>query len=283
MDLGTLESIPLREAWPNEAKDFTPWLAENLDLLSDVLDLRLELTDKEVSVDEFSADILAHDSRDDTAVLIENQLEGSDHTHLGQILTYLAGLEAKIVIWIAQDFTEAHLSAMRWLNDNTNDQFAFFALQVRAVLIGSSPVAPVLEIREKPSSWERQVRQVKLESENELSRFRREFWEYYGERFPNDVNLKPGYRHSNVFYKVDGTSLVISQFLSPSSRRVGVYVRSQAGESRKDIEERLELGNDALYSELRVDPMDQEEWETIADWLHDTLVSFKNILEGDTA
>lgn len=297
MEFGSLESIPLREAWPHEAKDFTPWLADNLELLSDVLDLRLELTDKEVSVDEFSADILAHDSRDDTAVLIENQLEGSDHTHLGQILTYLAGLEAKIVIWIAQDFTEAHLSAMRWLNDNTNDQFAFFALQVRAVRIGNSPVAPVLEVREKPSSWERQVRQVKLESENELSRFRREFWEYYGKRFPNDVDLTPGYRHSNVWYEVEGTDLIISQFLAPSSGRVGVYVRGQAGQSQEDSQNRIkpfvarlqnelgaELGkNHSIGSDLRVDPMDRKEWESIAKWLHDTMVSFRKILEGDPA
>lgn len=282
MEFGSLESIPLRDAWPNEARDFTPWLAKNLELLSDVLGLRLELRDREVSVDTFSADILAHDSRDDTAVLIENQLDSSDHTHLGQILTYLAGLEAKTVIWIAQDFSEAHLSAVRWLNDHTDDQYSFFAVQVRAVRIGNSPVAPVLEIREKPSSWDRQLRQVKLESESELSRFRREFWEYYVECFPKDINLKPGYRHSNVWYKVDGTDLIISQFLSPSTRRVGAYVRSQAEESRKDIEERLGLGNNKLYSELIVDPMDREEWETIANWLHDTMVSFRNILEGDS-
>jgi hypothetical protein len=154
-----------------------------------------------------------------------------------------------------------------------------------------------LEIREKPSSWERQVRQVKLESENELSRFRREFWEYYGESFPNDFDLKPGYRHSNVWYEVEGTDLIISQFLAPASGRVGVYVRGQAGESQEDAQNRVkpfvarlqnelgaELGkNHSIGSDLRVDPMDREKWESIAEWLHDTLVSFRNILEGDPA
>lgn len=297
MQFGSLESIRLRDAWPNEARDFTPWLAENLELLSETIGLPLERTGVEVSVDEFSADILARNPRDDSAVLIENQLEGSDHGHLGQILTYLAGLEAKTVIWIARDFSEAHLSAVRWLNDNTEDEFAFFALQVRAVRIGDSPVAPVLEIREKPSSWDRQVRQVSLESESELSRFRREFWEYYGSRFPKDIDLKPGYRHSHVWHVVDGTELVISQFLSPSTRRVGVYVRGYAGESLEGTRERvepfvasfqnelgLELGaNHHFISELRVDPMDREEWETIVDWLHNTMVSYKEILEGDPA
>ena len=297
MQFGSLESIPLRDAWPNEAKDFTPWLAENLDLLSEVVGLSLEPVGKEVSVDEFSADILAHDPTDDTAVLIENQLEGSDHSHLGQILTYLAGLQAKTVIWIARDFSEAHLSAVRWLNDHTDAQYAFFAIQVRAVRIGDSPVAPVLEIREKPSSWDRQLRQLSQESESELSQFRREFWEYYAGKFPNDFPWRPGYRGSNVWHRVDSVDLRISQFLAPSSQRVGVYVTGQVGVTPEDFQNRVkpfvarlqselgaELGrNHVIGSDLRVDPMDRKEWESIAKWLHDTMVSFKNILEGDPA
>ena len=222
MQFGSLESIPLREAWPNEARDFTPWLAENLELLTEAIGLQLELTDVEVSVDEFSADILAHNPREDTAVLIENQLESSDHSHLGQILTYLAGLQAKTVIWIARDFSEAHLSAVRWLNENTDTQYAFFAVQVRAVRIGKSPIAPVLEIREQPSSWDRQLRQLSQESESELGQFRREFWEYYAERYPNDFPWRPGYRGSNVWHPVDGADLRISQYLAPSVQEVGV-------------------------------------------------------------
>ena len=297
MEFGSLESIPLREAWPNEANDFTPWLAENLDLLSEVVGLSLEPVGKEVSVDEFSADILAHDPTDDTAVLIENQLEGSDHSHLGQILTYLAGLQAKTVIWIARDFSEAHLSAIRWLNDHTDAQYAFFAVQVRAVRIGDSPVAPVLEIREKPSSWDRQLRQLSQESESELSQFRREFWEYYAGRFPNDFPWRPGYRGSNVWHRVDSVDLRISQFLAPSSQRVGVYVTGQVGVTPEDFQNRVkpfvarlqeelgaELGkNHVIGSDLRVDPMDREKWDTIAEWLHDTMVSFRKILEGDPA
>ena len=297
MEFGTLETIPLRKAWPNEAKNFTPWLADNLELLSETIGLPLELTDVEVSVDEYSADILALNPTDGTAVLIENQLESSDHTHLGQILTYLAGLQAKTVIWIAQDFKEAHLSAIRWLNDNTNNQFAFFALQIRAVRIGDSPVALVLEIREKPSSWDRQLRQVKLESESEDTRFRREFWEFYCKRFPKDIDLKPGYCHTHVWHEVAGTDFVISQYLTPSAQRVGVSVRGPAGESREDTQQRVEPfvarfrkepgveldKHHPIVSVKSVDPKDREEWESIAKWLHDTMVSFRKILEGDPA
>ena len=128
-----LVSVPLREAWPHEASDFTPWLSTNLEQLSSVIGIPLELVDSEVGVEEFSADILAMNSTDGTRVLIENQLENSDHTHLGQILTYLAGLDSRTVVWLARDFSSAHMPAVRWLNYHTSDQFAFFAVQVKVV------------------------------------------------------------------------------------------------------------------------------------------------------
>ena len=130
---------PLRDACPDEARDFTPWLVANMDRLSNALGIDLEATGMEVAVEQFSADIVGTDNGTGDRVLIENQLEGSDHRHLGQILTYLAGLEAKVVIWIAQSFEEAHLSAVRWLNENTSHDFAFFAVRLRVV---PSVIAP---------------------------------------------------------------------------------------------------------------------------------------------
>ena len=148
---GRLEDRPLREAWAHEALAFTPWLAENIDHISEAIGLPLELTGTEVAVDAFAADILARNPQDDSVVLIENQLEQSDHTHLGQILTYLAGLSARTVVWIAPSFREPHLSAIRWLNQHTADGFSFFALRLRVVRIGESPYAPIFEVVEKPS------------------------------------------------------------------------------------------------------------------------------------
>ena len=106
MQFAKLTEVNLREAWPNEARDFTPWLADNLDRLSQAIGIPMELAGAEVSVEQFSADILARNPADNSLVLIENQLENTDHTHLGQILTYLAGLEAQTVIWIARSFQE---------------------------------------------------------------------------------------------------------------------------------------------------------------------------------
>ena len=158
---GRLEDLPPRDAWGHEAHAFTPWLAENIDRLGEAVGMELELTGQEVRVERFAADILARDPTDGSAVLIENQLEATDHTHLGQIMTYLAGLDARAVIWIAPEFREPHLSAVRWLNDHTAESFSFFAVRLRVVRIGDSPMAPVFEVVEKPNGWERRLGAVK--------------------------------------------------------------------------------------------------------------------------
>ena len=145
--IGTITDVDIRQAWAHEAHTFTPWLAANLDVLSRVIGVPMELEGTEVSVERFSADILARNTLDDSLVLIENQLTGSDHSHLGQLMTYLAGLDAKTVVWVATDFRDAHLSAVNWLNEHTALDFAFFAVTVRVIRIGDSPLAPVFEAR----------------------------------------------------------------------------------------------------------------------------------------
>ena len=148
--LGALDSVDPREAWDNEAHDFTPWLADNLGHLATAIGIELEREGTEMHVGPLRADIVARNPRDDSRVLIENQLEHADLHHLGQVLAYLAGLEAKTVVWVAKGFDEAHLSALRWLNEHTAESFAFFAVRVRVVRIGDSPLAPVFEVLEPP-------------------------------------------------------------------------------------------------------------------------------------
>ena len=128
MDFAELKDVDLRSVWEHEAHDFTPWLAlaENLERLSKAIGIPLEPEGTEIQVEQFAADIVARNRADGSRVLVENQLEGSDHTHLGQILTYLAGVQAQTVVWVAGYFDEAHRSAVRWLNDHTVEPFAFF-------------------------------------------------------------------------------------------------------------------------------------------------------------
>ncbi len=158
--LGRLVSVPLREVWTHEAKDFTPWLAdgENLALLADTLQLgELQLQGTEVAVGNFSIDILARDI-EGRMVVIENQFGPTDHTHLGQIMTYVAGQDGHAtVIWIAESIREEHRAAIDWLNASTIEGFNFFAIEVEALRIGTSPPAPRFNVVAKPNDWSRGV------------------------------------------------------------------------------------------------------------------------------
>ena len=154
--LARLEPVEVREVWPDEAQNFTPWLAEdaNLQLLGETLGIKkLEKAGTEVSVGPFSADILAIDAENGSKVLIENQLERTDHSHLGQILTYAAGLDAPTVVWIARSFTDEHQAALEWLNNATTADIRFFGLEVEVWKIGDSAHAPKFNIVAKPNDW----------------------------------------------------------------------------------------------------------------------------------
>jgi hypothetical protein len=152
--LSKLVRMPLREAWKHEAGDFTPWLAEedNLNMLADAIGLAdIELVATEHWVGEFKLDILCTSGQDQ--VIIENQLEKTNHSHLGQIITYAAGIGAKKVIWVAETFRPEHVAALEFLNQNTTDDLSFFAVQVEVWRIGDSPLAPKFEVLVKPNEW----------------------------------------------------------------------------------------------------------------------------------
>lgn len=180
--LGRLRRVELREIWTSEATDFTPWLAreDNLAVLSETLGIDLELEAQEKAVGPFRADILCKDIGSSAWVLIENQLERTDHSHLGQLLTYASGLEAATIVWIAARFTDEHRSTLDWLNKITDDTFRFFGLEVELWRIGDSPAAPKFNIVSKPNDWSRSVAQAaRAIDEGELSdtrQIQREYW-----------------------------------------------------------------------------------------------------------
>ena len=158
-NLGRLEKIELRDIWRTEDQDFTPWLAQdnNISLLGDILGLDLEVEAQEKDVGPFRADILCKDTLNDSWVLIENQLERTDHKHLGQLITYAAGLKAVTIVWIAESFTDEHRAALDWLNSITDGDFRFFALEVELWRIGDSPAAPKFNVVSKPNAWTKTV------------------------------------------------------------------------------------------------------------------------------
>jgi hypothetical protein len=158
--LDRLVRVELREIWETEAQDFTPWIAdkENINILGDALNMELELKALEKSVGPFSADILCTNTDDDSLVLIKNQLEKTDHTHLGQLMTYAAGLHTVNIVWIAAKFTDEHRAALDWLNEITDVKFRFFGLEVELWRIGESKPAPKFNVVCKPNDWSRAVK-----------------------------------------------------------------------------------------------------------------------------
>jgi hypothetical protein len=183
--LGRLEQVELREAWPTEASHFTPWLAkpENIEILGTLLGVELEVVEEESRVGPFRADILCLDTATSDHVLIENQIERTDHTHLGQLLTYSSGLSAVTIVWIAKQFTDEHRAALDWLNSKTEVNISFFGLEVELWRIGNSEPAPKFNIVSKPNNWSRAVARASsgTSSLTENGRLQIEYWAQFAE------------------------------------------------------------------------------------------------------
>ncbi len=185
-----LTEVDVRELWSHEQLDFSNWLArdENLEYLNDIIGLTLTDADKEVYVGSYRCDIVAKDETSDITVIIENQLESTNHDHLGKIITYASGLDAKVIIWIVKETKEEHRAAIEWLNNNTNKNINFFLIEIHAYKIGNSNPAPKFEVVEKPNDF---IKRSKTNSnDNELNKRqveRKIFWEQF-----NNVLVKKG-------------------------------------------------------------------------------------------
>ena len=179
MKLGKVNKVELRDIWASESSDFTPWLAkdENIALLGDAIGIDLEVESQEKNVGPFRADILARDLSSNHYVLIENQLEQTNHNHLGQIMTYAAGLDAFSIIWIAKSFTEEHRAALDWLNRITDENINFFGIEIEVIQIGDSLPAAQFKVVAKPNDWSRSVKSSANNAElTDLKLKQQEYW-----------------------------------------------------------------------------------------------------------
>lgn len=173
---GDLRPIPASssEGWSHEAKDFTPWLAEHLELLGEQLGLSFQLKQKEYAVGRYSLDLLLEDAQGHT-VIVENQFGQTDHDHLGKLLTYCAGCEARVVIWISESITEEHAAALEWLNESTVAGVGFFGVELELLKIDESKPAPHFRVVVQPNEWVKRVRPEPDAAPAEWS------WEAYGD------------------------------------------------------------------------------------------------------
>lgn len=179
MKLGKLEKIKdLRSVWKHEANDFTKWLAEeeNLSTLGDEIGIDIELLSTEAKTGSFSADILAVEANTNNKIIIENQLESTDHDHLGKIITYASGHDAKTIIWIVKEAREEHRQAIDWLNENTSGEINIFLCKIELWKIGDSEIAPKFQVVSSPNNWSKTVKRSLDNEMTSSSMLQYDYW-----------------------------------------------------------------------------------------------------------
>ena len=293
MEFSELKTIALGRVWPDEARSFTPWLFGHLDRLAKAVGIGLEARDTEVPVEGFSADILAS-TIDGRSVVIENQFGRSDHDHLGKTLTYLVGLDAQIVVWIAERFHDAHISAIHWLNDNTPEHVAFLAVRVEVVQIADSPFVPRFELQASPDGWIERIAEVRKNTGlSERGQFRKDYWEYYNRKYPEDCVPVGG--TSNQWVYVEAADLNIS--LALVRDKIGLFLRGRRQESSDEARQRISMYEPGFRNQfphwpedepiydcaewMRTNPQDRANWAKMADWHHEHIEIYKRILSGN--
>lgn len=295
-ELGRLEKVDLRYVWQSEALDFTPWLAreDNLDLLSNALGIELELEGVEQNVGPFRADILCKDTLRDRWVLIENQLERTDHTHLGQLITYAAGLDAVTIVWIAARVAEEHRAAIDWLNEITDKKVSFFAFEVELWRIGSSPAAPKFNMISGPNDWSRSTSDAKKAIEDgtltESRQMLLDYWTAFEEFLPTQSQrvrpVKPlaqnwlshavgksGARVTGALNSSNNTIRAEIGLHGPAAIHNFELLRDARPEIESELGERLEW-YDGSQKERRIflsrtfaDVTDRDSWDEQHSWL----------------
>ena len=265
-ELGSIKNVALRTVWPNEADDFTPWLAENIGELNSALKLDIEITQTEAPVGAFSLDILGKVSGTDDIVIIENQLERTDHGHLGQLIAYAAGLDARIVVWVSPDIREEHRDAIRWLNEHTTDTVAFFAVRVEVWRIGDSLPAPRFNVVAQPSEFQRQL--VK-ETQTERTAKQLAYHDFYVDLLQRLLAASPDFtksdpanvRHNSWMNFSAGRSgfHVGWAFAGSGQFRVELYVDTRDGAENKSAFDQLQKESAAIEAEMD----EQLTWERL--------------------
>ena len=309
VDLGAIEKVDLREIWPNEASDFTPWLAENLDKLGEALGLDLELQSAEAAVGAFSLDVLAHDLGSNRPVIIENQLETTNHNHLGQLLTYAAGYDAYAAVWLTRDFRDEHRAALDWLNQRTSEDTAFFGVVVEAWRIDGSRPATRFRVVSAPNDWQKHTAgATKMGTTDTVSERGERYHEFFQglvdtmreeHRFTN--SRKAGYKQwCNFSSGFSGVGYNPCFVYSRNVARVEVYISRNDRDWNKQLFDRLESRKESVESELggiwewqRLDNRkacrvsiishdvniddDDESLEKLQDWMVEQLLAFKRV------
>lgn len=295
-ELGRLERVDVRAYWPDEARDFTPWLAENIHLLNEAIGgLDLEVEEQESRVGDFRTDLVCR-AMNEPLVIVENQFGKTDHDHLGKLLTYAGGKDAAVIVWVAEDFRDEHRAALDWLNEHTAGDVHVFGVQIELWKIGDSAPAPRFNVVSKPNDWVETVRHTGDMSE--AQKLRVEFWtglRVVMEQKQGNVGLRAPSKENWVDFAIGGADFGLQTICSTDKKRIDVRLRITGQKAKayyhrlfqqKDAVER-EIGDKLEWRELPrnkqsdvtlsredCDVLDKAQWGDYHSWLHEYLEKF---------
>lgn len=296
--LGRIERIEdLREAWPHEANDFTPWLADHISELGEALGLELEPPEQEAPVGSFSLDLLARESVTNRTVIIENQLEPTDHDHLGKLLTYAGGSDANVIVWVAKDFKDEHRQAIDWLNQRTDEDTGFFGVVIEIWKIDDSRPAPHFNVVASPNEWRKTAKAS--DKNRRYQAFFQKLADALRERGLTNARKALAVGWFSFSAGHGGRVHYGAVFGHGNTARVEVYFRHSDQEWNKDLFDRLEEQKESIESELsesldwqRLDngtasriatlqkgsiEDDEKTLDELKNWMVDKLLDFKRV------
>ncbi len=297
--LGKMAKIEdLRMVWPHEALDFTKWLAEeeNLSLLGDTIGLELKLERQESPVGDFNVDIYAKDI-DGRNVIIENQLETTNHDHLGKLITYASGKGAEVIVWVVKRARDEHRQAIEWLNKCTDPKIGFFLLEIELWQIGNSEKAPRFNIVEKPNDWSKTLKLKEGLSDTNLLKF--DFWTGFNESMSSNKNFTYNFRlrkaTSNHWYdlSIGSSAYHICLTINTKEQRIGseIYIDDdkvlfQQFKNHSDEISKM-LNSEVTWREAEkacrilitnnINPCETNNWQKAYNWFLEKAIVFKSI------
>jgi len=299
-NLSKLKEVPLREVWGHEAADFSQWLSqqENLSILGEEIGVDIKLIQTEANVGRYNVDILAEEESSGRKIIIENQLEDTNHEHLGKIITYASGYDAAIIIWIVKDYREEHRRAVDWLNEHTDGSINFFLIKIELWQIESSSPAPKFEILVSPNEWAKAMKSSPVSGEMTQTKLQQlDFWTKFKAHVLNkDARARLQTPRPQHWYDVSmGTSEAhIGLTINSRENLLGceIYISRNKelfkflAEKKADIEK--ELGQKAEWIDAEVasrivikkevsNIFDTEKMPTYFDWLYEKTILFQKV------
>lgn len=299
--LSKLTKIDLREVWQHEALDFTKWLAQedNLNALGSEIGVDIKLIQTEASVGKFNVDILAEDETSGRKVIIENQLEDTDHDHLGKIITYASGYDAEVIVWVVKDTREEHKRAVEWLNEHTDEEIGFFLIKIEVYQIDGSNPAPKFEIIVQPNEWAKTIKTSSSNGELTNTKLQQlQFWDDYKNYVRKEdtqmrlqtprpqhwYNVSAGTSEAHIALTVNTTkNLLGCEIYITRNKDLYNFMHQFQAEIEKEIGESAEWIDASVASRIVITKkvagiFIESEAETYFDWLYKKTVLLQKIL-----